>query len=929
MRPTKTRIRLAALVASSALAIASAQAQNASVIGRVTDENVALALGGALVQVVGTNIQTFTNAQGDYSLPNAPAGLQTLRISYLGYQPITVTVEVPSSGAARADAAFATEATYDLDPVRVEGSLVGTARALNRQRAADSLSNIVASDEIGNFPDANAAESLQRIPGVALYRDQGEGRYVVLRGLNYTFTSVELDGSSFAGADLGERATALDVVSSDLLASIEVTKVPTPDMDAEGIAGKVNIKSKSPFDGDVFSAQLGIQTTYSDITDQWSPKINGEVTWLSEDEKWGFLVAPSWQSREYGSHNYEVADAWSLEEGPDGNEYYFAEEIGFREYQIERTRKGLTAAIEFRPDDATKLYLKTNFNQFTDNENRWVTLIPFAQGEITALDDDSATVEDMRRISRRLRQREKDQEVYGALAGFEKRLESWTLDGKLGFSEGKETRPNEISTNFRRSTRDGIFSYSFTHPYDFTVTQTGGASIFDPASYNTLNAVEVANESGKESSLDLAFNARYDFPADNRAYLKFGARARSKEKTSEVEIIEYTDGPASFTFANTVGITTDYPFMKVPRIDPAAHNAAFNGGAGFDSERLLEDSTFDDWKSDEDIAALYAMGGWSAGKANFIAGARYERTDFTTNGFEIDLDEETVAPVRSKHSYDNFLPSLHFRYDASDKLVYRASWSNSLARPSFGDTAFRKAINNEDEEIFVGNPELETLESVNWDASVEYYLDSLGVLSASVFHKDIKNFAYEFEIDGDANADPDYPGYAVTTFQNGSDGKISGLELAYQQQLTFLPAPFEGFGVMANITFLDSEATYPTRPGEKLPFIGQSDQVGNLALTYEAGKFFGRLALNFRSERFREDEPIGGDEFSDLYVDDFQQLDLTLRYNVSENWTVFSEFLNIADEPFRVYLRSPNGPDRNAQVEEYGWSSNVGLRWKY
>ena len=98
---------------------------------------------------------------------------------------------------------------------------------------------------------------------------------MVLRGLNYTFTSVEMDGASFAGADLGERATALDVVSSDMLSAIEVTKVPTPDMGAEGIAGKVNIKSKSPFDGDVFNASFGLQATYSDITGDWSHKFNG------------------------------------------------------------------------------------------------------------------------------------------------------------------------------------------------------------------------------------------------------------------------------------------------------------------------------------------------------------------------------------------------------------------------------------------------------------------------------------------------------------------------------------------------------------------------------------------------------------------------------------------------------------------------------
>ena len=134
---------------------------------------------------------------------------------------------------------------------------------------------------------------------------------------------------------------------------------------------------------------------------------------------------------------------------------------------------------------------------------------------------------------------------------------------------------------------------------------------------------------------------------------------------------------------------------------------------------------------------------------------------------------------------------------------------------------------------------------------------------------------------------------------------------------------------MANITFLDSEATYPGRD-DVVPFVGQSDAVGNLALTYEKGKFFGRIALNWRSERLREDETIGGDVYEDIYVDDFNQIDLTFRYRATKNWTVYTELINITDEPFHVFLKSPSGsPDRLGQIEEYGWSSNVGFRWHY
>ncbi|MEM9160435.1 MAG: TonB-dependent receptor, partial [Verrucomicrobiota bacterium] len=719
------------------VAVGAAYAQNANVVGRVTDAYVDLALGGALVQVGNSELRAYTDDQGNYILVNVPAGERTLRISYLGYETITQTVSVPSSGTVRADAAFSVGGdAVELETFRVQGSLVGTARALNRQRAADSLSNIIASDEIGNFPDQNAAESLQRIPGVALYRDQGEGRYVVLRGLNYTFTSVELDGAAFAGADLGERATALDVVSSDMLSSIEVVKVPTPDMDAEGIAGKVNIKSKSPFDGDVFNAQIGFQTTYSDITGDWSHKFNGETTWISQDGKWGFLIAPSFQSREYGSNNYEVADAWS-----DEDDVYFPDEIQYREYVIDRERKGLTATIEARPDDETKVYLRTSYNNFTDTENRYRTIIPFEDGDQTALTGSSGTFENVEGVARRLRQREKDQEVFGAIVGFEKLIDSWTIDGFAGLSEGKEERPNESSTRFERGDGDVSFDYSFTNPYDFTVTQTAGPSILEASTFNDFDVVELVNETGEENSLDLALNARYDLAGDSDAYIKFGFRMRTKEKTSEAELIEYEDAPDSFTSENLAGITSDYPFLVAPRIDPDLVNDAFFGNiSSFSAERHIEDSTYDDWTSEEDILALYLMGGWTSGKSSFIAGARFEETDFETNGFEYDDGDESVTPLSASNKYDNFLPSFQWRYDATENLVYRASWSNSLARPGFSETAYRRLTNDDGDEVEIGNPLLETLESTNWDASVEYYLPSLGVLSAAVFFKDIENF---------------------------------------------------------------------------------------------------------------------------------------------------------------------------------------------
>ena len=895
-----------------------------SIAGRVTDSATSLPLGGARVMVSGTSLETYTSSGGDYVLLNVPAGAQSLVISYVGYPNERAAATVTAGQTARADAAFGTGA-IEMDRFVIEGSLVGTARAINQQRAASTLTNIVAADEIGNFADQNVAESLQRIPGLSLYRDQGEGRYIVLRGLNYNYTNVKVNGASFAGANLGERATALDVIPTDMLASIEVTKVPTPDLDGEGLGGQVNVRTKSPFDNPGLHVSFDAQGQYASLDEIGSQKFNATLSTTSADGRWGFLIAPTWQEREFGSHNFETGD-WREATGPNGQKALILEELEFREYEILRTRYGTAGAIEFKPDVDSLFYLRGTYNRFTDAELRHLSLIPFVEGTaVTALSDTSATVTGIRRYARRLRIREKDQEVIALTLGGEKRVSNWLVEGHLGFTEGEERRPDELVARFRRNTRDQAFTYSFSNPYSFTLGQVAGASLNDPANYN-FQRMDLANESGEESELDAAIDLRRDLDTVNPAYVKFGARFRSKEKSSEVEVSELAGAPASFTFASVAGGVSNYPYHKVPVIDADKVKQAFYGNrAAFTGVRLFEDSETDDWVSNEDVTAAYAMGSMTFGATNVIAGLRVERTEFDSTGKELNLANETSRLTKASSSYTNWLPGLYLRRDLNSNLVLRASWSNSLARPNFSDTAFRTRINEDDGEIFIGNPGLETLESTNWDASVEYYLPSLGMVSASVFLKQIENFSYEITIPG---GDPIASrGYDLTTFRNGSDGDIRGLELAYQQQLQFLPAPLDGFGVLANITFADSEAEYPTRPGEEVPFIGQSDRVANLGLTYEKAGFFARLALNIRSERLREDEALGGDVLEDFWVDDFEQLDLSLRYRLSPQWTVYADLVNLTDEPFLVYRKTGNKPNRLGQLEEYGWSANFGVKF--
>ena len=918
------RIFAVALLPLFALSLAAQV--TGGVAGRITDAANRLALAGARVSVAETGLTAFADAAGDYTLPAVPAGNRTLIFSYVGYAELTRSLTVSAGATARLDVVFGADVVA-MDKLVITGSAVGSARALNQQRAADTLTSIIASDEIGRFADQNVAETMQRIPGLALYRDQGEGRFIVVRGIRPDLNSVRLNGVSLATPERGDRVVALDVLPTDSLAAVEVTKVPTSDMDADGLGGSINVRTRSAFDADGRQLQATAQGQYSHLAERFSSKFTATFGDRSADGKWGFIFSPTWQARRFATNNFEEDGGYELRAvpgGPAGTRAPFLLGIAFREYEITRTRYGASSALEFRPDAQTSLYLRGTFSQFNDHEIRYVYVLPFAEGTVSSLSNTGATVTGLRRERHDMRYRQKDQQILALVAGFERTAGDWQLDGRLGWSKGEEQRPDEVSVRFRKPNRNSTWSYSFAPGMYAPSFSAPTAIITNPSEYSEVSRFRLVNSPGEESELNLGVNVRRNLRlADAPAYVKAGLQLREKDKSAANETVDHAV-PASFTFASMLERQTpdDYPFFSsgyrasTPRVLQALHG----NRAGFTPTRLLQESMQDDWESTEDIAAAYVMGGMTVGRLNVLAGARVERTRYENRGNE--LSGTNVRAVRRGHSYENLLPGVHLRYDLDRQTVLRASWSNSLARPSFDDSALRRSVNETARRVTEGNPQLLPLESVNWDASAERYLPSLGLVSAAVFRKNISNFTYQRELPG---GDPG-TGYTLTTFVNGPKGHIEGLELAWQQQFRALPAPFNGLGMMANYTRSNSAATYPTRPGERIKFIGQSREIGNAALTFERGGLFLRLALNFRTPRLREDEPLGGDATTDRWVDDHRQLDLSASYLLNRNWEIYAEALNLTDEPFRVYFGKTSS--RFVQFEEYGISVNFGVRWR-
>ncbi len=954
MNTAKVTFRPFFLAACSLLmGVLSLSAQDTGAIfGRISQFTNGANLEGVVISVEGTELQTVSGRGGLYSLSSIPAGSQKLSLSFIGLAPETRSVAISSGQPTELNIVMG-DTTVDLETYVVQGQAFGQALALNIQRSSDNYRNVVSADAIGRFPDQNAAEAVNRLPGISIERDQGEGRFVVIRGIDPQLNAVAIDGIALASPSADSRATLLDTIPSDNLQSIEISKAPLPSEPGDAIGGYINIKTPSAYDYDGITARVLAQTDYSDLTSDWKGKMGATYgQQFGSEKQFGFLVSASYEERSFGSDNQEAAE-WTEEEGEDGNDYWINDDTyEFREYDLTRTRIGFSGNFEFRPNNDNLFFLRTSFNEYEDTEVRQIAELMLgeeyedAEGEdqnISSFGDigpDSYVARDVP-VSRAHKDRTETMTIFVASAGAEHTFGDWKLDYTGSYSLAEEDTPDDVEGIFAlirddadNFTENPDFLISGTNTYNPRATFIAGSGTdpFDAANYE-FDGVEKSVQNAEEKQWALQLNARRDLGWSEVSYIQFGGLYRDKNKVNELEVFESDDNPSEVDdltgFVKTDARNAFGP--NVPFVDRSFTGFYFENEDAFALERKVDDSVLEDYDSDEKVYAAYLMMGYGSRKANAIFGVRVEQTKYQTSGFTYEEyeDENTgedvveINSVNFEKDYTNWLPGVHFRYEMGKNTILRASVNKAIARPNF--EAARPGILFEDDNAEKGNPALDPYRALNFDASVEHYLPSLGIVSVAAFHKKVSSFIYEQtlfdQVIGGRTVDE------LTEFRNGDSGSISGIEFAYQQQFTFLPGALDGLGFYANLTLTSSDATVLAQefgdPDRELPFVKQSDMIGNLALTYEKSGFFFRIAATFRSEYLDE---VGGDFDEDRYIDDHVQIDISSSYEIYEGFTIFANILNITDEPLKAFWGESY---RLSQYEEYGWSANIGVRWQY
>lgn len=878
-------IRWALVAAMAALPFSAppAEAQQAgSVIGRAVQAQTGDPIVGAAVAVEGTALSTVTGEGGRYLLPRVPTGSRTLTLTFIGHESQSADLVVEAERTTVADFA-APVAAVAIEGITVLGSrAMVQAEALSRQKNASNIVNIVASDQMGRFPDASAPEAVQRIPGVAVARDQGEGRYIQIRGGSAANTQVTFNGVQIPSPEGDVRQIALDAVPVDILESIEVSKALLPDMDADAVGGNVNLVTRGAPEARILSLEAA--GGYAPIRSE--PAGSGSVVFGDRfsDGRLGLIVNGSWSRRDFGSD--DVEPVYDL--GDPGTADDVLEELEVRQYTLWRERIGGTAALDYRLSETSSIGLAGTYTNLTDSEQR--------RRLISVIEDEA--------LEWQHKNREENLRSYSVALTGNHLLGSSTLDYQVAWTRSEEETPSDTEIGW---VLEGVsFAPSIDDPEDVRSNPStmSGDYLFD--------AIEPAFSSTQDTDRVGAINLLVPWTLANATgAIKFGSKLRDKTKTQAVtetayelaagEIVLGRDYGSAFGESLSYPGTYGFPAFGTRAGEVTSFVSAFESQLDF--EENMEADT-EDYELDERVIAAYAMAEINLSpRFRLVPGLRYEHTRVETSGFEFDSDTESLSPAGDDRTYGQLFPVIHARWALGLNTNLRAAFTTTTQRPNFFDLVPYRI--RDDEDLELGNPELEPMLARGFDLLGEHYDSRIGVMSAGLFYKSLTDPIFFFVEENAAGGDTEQP-------RNGESGWIRGVELALQRPLG------AGFGIYGNYTYTDSEAELPS--GRVARLQGQSDHVFNAALSYERSGFSGQLSLNFHNDYVDE---YAEEDYEDVYIADHLQLDLSTGYRVNNRSQIFLELINLTNEPLVAYQGVESRP---IQMEYYRPWGRLGVR---
>lgn len=923
--------RAASLVKLCAFLLAGSAmpALAADVTGKVRDPKTGDGLPGATVRL-GDRVVS-ADGEGNFTIRDVPAGPVELTIDYVGYPTATraaVASDTPEPKDFNLDPPIAESSGSD---IVVTGSRSAERRALQTKRASNIIQETLTANDVGKLPDQNVAEAVRRLPGLSVADDQGEGRYVVIRGGDPDLTNVTINGQTAAAPEPEGRQVKLDDIPSSLIGSVTVAKTLTADRDANAISGQVDINTLTAYDRT--KNFLYARAAYGVSELNGKNPYEGDLTLggkFGADRQFGVVLSGNYSKRPIESENLQYGPRVGI----------IPNDYRLRDYNLTRERYGVVGNFDFRPSPEVQLFVRTLYSVFTDHEIRdqfrieIPTAVAVGTGAgYTPTGSGEGTFQ-RARGTRFVRSRDEDDNTFTVQAGGKFLIGQGELTAEGTYSKALKKDPLRSEFQFRSGTglntaaigTQGIYgSYSGINT-SFPVFDPT-ASAFNPALYPSRQV-----NYDRRRAEEKLYQGRVDFKLPITAlgsdtYIKIGGKYLERNKTNDRTVDTYA--LSGFTLgvaaSNDDLFTYNGRYHFGPRVlyDLAqAYVTANPASAVRDVNGSLSSSLVADYTANEKIYAGYVMGSFTFDRLTLVPGIRIEATDGRYSAPTITAPGVRGPDAIVTNSYTDVFPGLNARFDVTRKLVLRGAVTTAIGRPNYENLAPTIQVDPGAATVVLGNPLLKPYRALNGDVSFEYYLPGQGIISVAGFYKSIDNPIFSQQQVGVTGT---FGGVAVTNATitqpiNADHQVIYGVEGNLQTQFTFLPGFWSGFGIGVNYARIDGKATgVPNRVGPTPPFF-QSKDVLTAQLFYERSGITARVAYSYRSAYL---EAIGGNPALDTYVADHGQLDVRGSYAIIPQVTLFMEATNLTDSPLRRYLGNPSQVIEN---ERYSFSVRGGVQ---
>ena len=872
-----------------------------------------------------------------------------------------------AAGAAQAQDTPAEEAGND-DEIVVTGIRGSVLEAIETKRELDVIADVLASEDIGKFPAKNVAEALQRIPGIVVNREFGEGERVSLRGTAPNLTKTLLNGHSVATADwfildqvASTRSFNYLTLPAEIVGRLEVYKSPQADVEEGGVGGTINVITRNPLDLDPLTITASVQGVYSDLRGKVDPQASGLISWKNADESFGILIGGIYQKRRTRRDGVEVFGYRSFPVGG-GQSALVPTLIGSTMFQQERERYGGNIGIQFRPSDEleiniTGLYSRFGADNFNQNYIAWGEQAIAGGGTIT-----NATVVDGVAVSGDVASRNGGTEGFGVVYdGIDRKAvaktvsadfdltytpsDALTVHFKAGWTKADGDTSNE---NFIEFAGPGAFSYNLD-------ARAPEVSFSNPDPLNPAGVrpdfarIQSVTNDDEEKYVYLDLEHEVDWGPLNA--IKIGAKFTDHDRAAERFA---TNGPVftpglrcngvacvSADFATGGGMPGDLlDNIAAPgtltdywRIDPAKLRQIYGSQSGPHTDQFVVPGNT--YSINEKTYGGYAMAKFGGDDWRGNVGLRVVKTDQTSVGNIIGGSNPQFTnpfggftPTTAERSYTDVLPSANLSVDLSEQFVLRFAAGKTVTRPDFVDITPGTDLNGTLLTGRGGDPNLDPYRANQYDVSLEWYPDRETIVALALFYKDIQSYIVnttsveilpgQFVPGSEPAGCVPAPGgpaglfncpFQINRRSNGPGGRNQGFEVQVSRPI------WGGFGVIANYTYSDAKAN----SGDPIP--GNSKHTLNLTGYYEDDLLSARLSYNYRSKFF-----IDIDRASPLNQAALSSLDASVSFNLTENIALTADAINLTNEEIEQFSGTP---DRPRAIYDNGRQFYFGVRFRY